>query len=235
MTGNLRAEPVKGHEINGGVFELKKNTPKLIGKENNPHTAHIREETEDEDCFIHSHFRDEAFAIICKEFYLNFYKDPKRVDLSYYYFSEDKNAAAYLYDMKKTFAGLDVIIHLVEQWKSSICDAKYCVDKTETYQLAYPGIHIGVITEHNDTERRRRELQPILHPEPIPEDLPSFIKSKRRANTADRISKAKILDGFDEGKVTIGGITYDYDVRTFIDKEHHMYFKDGVLEQQTVE
>lgn len=234
MIGDLRAAPVKPDELNGGVFELKRNTPKQIGKESNPYIAHIHEE--EEDCFIHSQFCDEAFAVICKEFYLNFYKNPKRVDLSYYYFAEDKTATVYLYDMKKTFAGIDVIVHLIEQWKSSILDAKYCVDKTEAYQLADPqDIRIGVITEDNDMERRNRELQPILHPEPLPEGIPSFIKNKRKANKADHIIKAKLLEGFDLGKVTIDGITYDYDVRTFIDKEHHMYFRNGVLERQTAE
>lgn len=235
MTGILRAEPVKGREINDGVFELQKNTPKLIGKKNNSHTARLHEETEDEDCFIHSQFRDEAFAMICKEFYLNFLKDPKKVDLSYYYFSEDKTVRVYLYDMKKTFAGLDVMIHLAEQWRSSIYDAKYCVAKTETYQLEDSDIHIGVITENNDTERRVRELQPVLHPEPPSEGVSSFMKSKRMAATADQVAKAKILAGFDEGKVTIGGITYVYDVRTFVNKQHHMYFNNGLLKHQAAE
>lgn len=232
MINNSRAKAVKEHEIKDGVFELKKNTPKLITKENNSHVAHILEQNEGENCFVHSQFCDEAFALICHEFYLNFYEDPKRADLSYYYFAENETATVYLYDIKKTFAGVDVIIHLIEQWKSSICDAKYCVEKAD-YQLTYPDIHIGVITENNDIERRNRELRSILYPEPdpLPEGLPTFIMSKHQANTADQIAKAKILTGFDKGKVTIGGITYDYDVRIFINKEHHMYFNDGLLKQ----
>lgn len=236
MTYVLRATPVKRQEIKNGIFELIKNTPRQISKRNNAHTAHVREETEAEDCFIHSQFSDEAFAVICKEFYLSSSKKPKRVDLSYYYFAEDKTAAVYLYDIKKTFAGLHTMIRLVEQWKSSICDAKCCLDKTDAYHLADPlDIRLGVITENNDTERRNRELKPVLHPEPLPAGLSSFLKSKRMAATADQISKAKLLTGFDEGKVTIDGITYDYDVRTLIDKRHHMYFNNGVLAQQAME
>lgn len=231
MIEDLRAKPVKSREIENDVFELRKNTPKLVNKRNNPYVARIYEHNEDEECFIHSYFCDEAFAMICNEFYLNFYDDPKRVDLSYYYFAEDKTAIVYLYDMKKTFAGVDDMIRLVEQWKSSICDAKYCIDKTEIYQLTYPNIRIGVITENDDIKRRNNELRSILYPEPLPEGLPSFITAKYRANIADQIAKAHILAGFDKGKVTIGGITYDYDVRTFVEKKHHMYFNNGILEQ----
>lgn len=234
MIENLRAKRVKEKHLKDNVFELTKNTPVQINKENNLHAAHIHEEDEDEDCFIRSQFCDESCAMICKEFCLNFLKDPKKVDLSYYYFSEDKKAIVYLYDMKKTFAGIDVIIHLIEQWQSSIGDAKYCVD-TVAYKLTDSDIHIGVITENNDTERRNNELQSILHPETLPDGIPSFVKSQRKADTADQIARAKILTGFDKGKVTIGGITYDYDVRTFVDKKHNMYFKNGLLEQQVIE
>lgn len=235
MTDILQAAPVKRQEIKDGIFELRKNTPRRTSKRNNSHTALLREEEEDENCFIHSQFCDGAFAVICKEFYLSSPKKPKRVDLSYYYFSEDKTASVYLYDIKKTFAGLHTMIRLVEQWKSSICDAKCCLDKTGLYQLTHPGIRIGVITENDDIERRRRELQPVLHPEPVPEGLSSFLKSKRMAATADQVAKAKLLAGFDEGNVTIDGVTYDYDVRIFTNKEHHMYFNNGVLERQTTE
>lgn len=236
MIYNLRAKLVEECDIKDGVFELRNNTPKLITKMNNSHIACVWEKNEEENCFVHFQFCDEAFAMICKEFYLNFYNAPKRVDLSYYYFAEDKTAIVYLYDMKKTFAGVDDMIRLIEQWKSSICDAKYCVEKTDIYQLTHYNIHIGVITENNDVERRNNELRPILYPEPepLPGGLPTFITSKHQANTADHIAKAKILTGFDKGKVTIGGITYDYDVRTFINKEHHMYFNDGLLKQQTM-
>ena len=230
MIENLRAKPIKNENIENGIFDLKKNTPVQINKENNFHIAHIHEENENEDCFIHSKFCDDAFAMICKEFYLNFYTNPKKVDISYYYFAEDKTATVYLYDMKKTFAGIDSIINLIEQWKSSICDAKYCMSKTDIYQLTDSNIHIGVITEDNDTERRNNELRPILHPESLPNELPSFVKSQHRADTAGQLAKAKILAGFDIGKVTIDGITYDYDIRTFVEKKHDMYFNNGLLE-----
>ena len=234
MIENLRAKPVKEKDLKDNIFELKNNTPMQINKENNLHVAHIHEENEDEDCFIYSQFCDKSFAMICKEFYLNFQKNPKRVDFSYYYFSEDNTAIVYLYDMKKTLAGNDVIFHLIEQWKSSICDAKYCVKKTEYHKLEDFNIHIGVITENNDTERRKNELQSILYPESLPDVLPSFVKSQHMADTADQIAKAKILSDFDKGKVTIDGFTYYYDVRTFVAKKHNMYFNNGLLEQQIV-
>lgn len=235
MLNSLRATTVKKNEINNNIFKLQKNTPKQISKQNNSHSAHIHEENEGETCFVHSTFSDDAIAMICNEFYLSSCKNPKRLDLSYYYFAKDKTIMIYLYDMKKIFAGVHNIIRLIEQWKSGICYAKYCTAKISGYQLSDDNIHLGVITENNDIERRNRELQPILHPEPSPGGLPSFISSKHRANTADQISKAKVLTGFDVGNITIGGITYSYDVRTFVDKKHYMYFNDGILEQQIVE
>ena len=57
-------------------------------------------------------------------------------------------------------------------------------------------------------------------------------KHKQAAVRSNLIAKAKVLEGFDEGKVTIRGITYNYDIRTFDDKEHHMFFTDGILISQ---
>ena len=236
MLENLRAKALKEKNLTGNTFELEKNKPIQICKNNNSHIAHLYEEKENEECNIHSTFNDESFAIICKEFYLNFYDDPKKADLSYYYFSEQGKAIVYLYDLKKTFAGIDVLIHLVEQWKSSIIDAKYCVDKTEKWTLdCVADIHLGVITEDDDVDRRKRELEPILHPAPTSDKLPSYILKQHYADNADKIAQAKILAGLDEGKVSIGGIAYEYDLRTFNDKHHSMHFIDGCLEAQMEE
>lgn len=236
MLKNLRAKPLKQGKIVDGFFELKPNQPIQICKQNNSIIARLYEEKEQENCDIHSSFSDESSAVICKEFYLNFLNDPKKVDLSYYYFSESGQAIVYLYDMKKTFAGIDDLIHLVEQWKSSIIDAKYCIEKTEDYALdCAADIHLGVITEDNDVERRNRELEAIFDPTPPPQKLPSYLKQQHQADQANQMSKAKVLVGFDKGKVTIGGITYVYDIRTFINKQHDMYFNDGCLESQAEE
>ena len=233
MLENLRAKTVKQENITDGVFELEKNQPIQICKQDNLFTARLYEKNEQESCYIHSTFSDESSAVICKELCLNYLKNSKKVDLSYYYFSESVQAIVYLYDMKKTFAGIDVLIHLVEQWKSSIIDAKYCIEKTEKYTIdPAADIHLGVITEDNDVERRNRELEAILHLTPPPQKLPSYLKQQYQADHAIQISKAKILTGFDEGKVTIGGITYIYDIRTFNNKQHDMYFNDGCLEAQ---
>lgn len=228
MIRNLRAKALRKNDINDNVFKLKKNTPKMIDKHNNSHIGHICEQKEDENLYIHSLFEDDSFAIICNEFYLNFMENPKKVDLSYYSFTKEQSVMVYLYDMKKSFVGVDDIINLIEQWKSSICDAKYCIEKLETYSM--PDIHIGVITEKNDVERRKRELKPILHPDDISSDVPSFIASQHKANTVDSIPKAKLLKGFDEGKVTICGVTYKYDIRMFDKNQRHdMHFVNGIL------
>lgn len=230
MLGNLRAKPIKAKTVKDGKIILKKNTPIQVAKKDENCIVVLYEENEDETCYIHSQFNENSFAIIGKEFHLNFYEDPPKVDLSYYYFSEEKSAIVYLYDIKKTFSGIDVIIHLIGQWKSSIRDAKYCVDTTEAYKIYNQSdIHIGVITENNNVKKRNQELQQFLNPEPMPDKLPSYFKMQHQADSAADIRKRKLLLGFDEGKVIIDGHTYTYDVRLFNEKKHDMFFVDGVL------
>lgn len=230
---DLRAKRLKEKHVSDGLFTLKTNKPMLVDSENNGHIVVIHEqkpvEDVDEYCYIHSVFNDGATAMVCNEYRLDFLKKSKAVDLSYYYFAADKNSKVYLYDFKKTLVQKDIIIKLIEQWQSSISDAKYCIEKTEEYKLANSDIYIGVITENNDTERRNIELAKILYPEPIPDNIPSSIKSKRLANCSTQISEAKALREFDKGTVTISGVTYHYDIRTFTNKKHDMYFIDGIL------
>lgn len=231
MIERLRAKTVKKKEIENNIFNLKTNTPKLINKSNNSHIAYIHETKEaekvDEHLFIHSKFTDDATAMVGNEFCSNFLDNPKKVDMSYYYFSSDKKVTVYLYDMKKTFAGIDVIIHLIEQWKGSIADAKSFMEQLEDYEISH--IQIGLITEDNDIERRKREIEPILNSNKHQENIPSFMVHQYRADNANNIAKAKILKGVIDGKVTIRGFTYNYDVREFINKKHDMYFEDGIL------
>jgi hypothetical protein len=226
---NLRATKVKLKDLNNnGVFNLQKNTPKMIDKNNNKHIARIDEEKEQEVIFIHSEFDDESAAMIGNEFCLNFLKNSQKTDFSYYYFSEDKKVIVYLYDMKKTFAGIDVIIHLIEQWQNSIRTACYCIDELQCYKLS--AICIGVITEDNDCERRTKEIESIMEVKKNLDRLPSFMQSQYYANNYDKIKKAKIFDGFLDGKITILGNTYEYSVITFDDnKECHLYFHNGIL------
>lgn len=230
MIKNLRAKPLKQKEISeDNIFQLATNSPKQVDKSNNHHIAYIFESKENENLYIHSQFNDNAFAIICNEFFLNFIENSKKVDFSYYYFAEKNNVSIFLYDMKKSFSGIDMIIHLVEQWIQSLKTAQACVVQLDNYYI--DTIQLGIITENNDVVRRKRELEPILHPEIVSSNVSSFIASKRKANTSDIIAISKLLKGFDEGKITINGCTYEYDVRLFSNQEHHMYFYDGVLKK----
>ena len=91
-----RAKPIKIKNLRDDVLFLEKNTPKIINHSNNSHVLCVEEEKENEKCFIHSLFNDDAYAIVAKEFYLKNKDKPKRVDVSYYYFSTDYNVIAYL-------------------------------------------------------------------------------------------------------------------------------------------
>lgn len=220
---------IPSNKLVNGIYELEKsNSPKRIDKDNNNHIIHINEKNESEDLYIHSHFDDDSFAIIGTEFYLtNFLRKPKAVDMSYYHLTADAKVSVFLYDMKKSFVGIHEMEDIIEQWAQSIRTAKACFIQLKDQVIN--NIQIGVITENNDFERRKRELEPILNPEPVSSNLSSFMQSQRKADTSANLSKAKLLKGFDEGKVTIDGVTYEYDVREFVDKKYDMYFENGNL------
>lgn len=234
IEGVFSIKKISEGKIFDGIFKLSKLLPKIIDKSNNSHTIHIHEEDEKnkvkEDLYIHSQFNNDAFAIIGNEYYLtNFLKTPNAVDMSYYYVGVDNQVIIYLYEMKKSFAGEHEMEDIIEQWDQSIRTAKACFIQLQ--ECIIKDIQIGVITENNDIERRKRELQPILHPAPISTNLPQYMQHQRRADLSANIAKAKLLKGFDEGKVTIDGVTYEYDVREFDNQKHDMYFEDGQLKK----
>lgn len=214
------------------IFTLDGNhEPRIINRANNDDIICIREKKENEDLYVHTTFDDDGFAIIGNEYYLfNFLKQPKAVDMSYYYIGVDDKAKIYLYDMKKTFAGEHEMEDIIEQWAQSIRTAKACFIQLKECKIN--DIQIGVITENNDIERRKRELKKILNPEPVSNKIEDYMQHQREADKSSDNDKAKILKGFDEGKVTIDGVTYEFDVREFVDKKHHMYFENGQLKPE---
>lgn len=231
MIEELRATKLKPKEIKNNAFILQQNQPKQIDFKHNNVILLIKEEKENEELFIHSSFDGDEFAIIGKEYCLNFMNNPPKVDLTYIFMTKEKKAIIYLYDMKKTFAGVDVVLKLIEQWTSSISTVQYCIEQLEEYEISV--INIGVITENDAVERRHREITDILSKAkaPMPIDMPSFMKSKYSADNVEYEKRAKILDGFLDGKVTIKDHTYNYDVRTFINKKFDMFFDNGIIRQ----
>ena len=229
--------------INGEILNIKKiklgdvdkiftfcdnHQPRIINRANNDDIICICEKKENEDLYVHSTFDDDGFAIIGNEYYLfNFLKQPKAVDMSYYYIGVDDKVKIYLYDMKKSFVGEHEMEDIIEQWAQSIRTAKACFIQLKECKIN--DVKIGVITENNDIERRKRELKKILNSEPVSTKLLSYMQKQRKADQSGNIPKAELLKGFDEGKVTIDGVTYEFDVREFVDKKHDMYFVNGEL------
>ncbi len=114
--------------------------------------------------------------------------------------------------------------------RKNLDDAEYCIKKLSDYgNYEIADIFIGVITEDNDEERRNKEIASLSSPDSTEPNIPSFIKSKHLANTADNIMKANLLKGLDEGRITISGKIYSVDVRVFIDKRYDLYFERGRL------
>ena len=58
------------------------------------------------------------------------------------------------------------------------------------------------------------------------------MKSKHLADNTTNAILAKKLSGFLEGKITINGHTYKYDIRKFVDKKHDMYFNEDILKEE---
>ena len=235
IKGLLGARRIKLKELNAGWFKLDNNSPIIVDSRENTYVLFFAEDAGNGEslcCNIVSYISDKAKAIIGKEIYLVNLSNKKRVDLSYYYFSENQDVTIYLYDVKRTFAGINTMLDLIAQWESSLNIFRTCLqDATGIFSLADSNIHFGVITKNNDTERRIRELTPILYPEEVPENLPSFIISKHAADMAENKRKALVLKGFDENRVMIDGIAFEYDVRTFDDNNiHKIKFNDGELQ-----
>ena len=225
---------VKQNDIRDGVFVLKNNTPVQINCQLNNVAVQLHETKEDEYCDIHSTFSDGAAAVVAKEFYQKKFPQAKKVDLFYFYFSEEKMASVYLYDFKKAFVGNNTIIHIIDQWASSIDNSNWFISKLEDSYCLYPAnIHIGVITEVNDDERRRRELCQLQEGAALSGDLYNFTVHKRMAHQGQLLKKKKLLEDAIEGKVTINGNLYQFDIRTFEGKQHQMYFVDGALQSHS--
>ena len=225
---------VKQKDIRGGVYVLKNNSPVQINCQLNMIAVQLHETKENEYCDIYSTFSDGAAAMIAKEFFRNDFPQLKKVDLFYFYFSEKKIASVYLYDLKKAFVGNDTIIHLIEQWTSSICNSAWYISQLEDSYCLYPAnIHLGVITEDNDDERRRRELRQLQEDVAPSGELNSFTVHKRLAHKGQLLKKKKLLEDAIEGKVTINGNMYVFDIRTFEGKQHQMYFVDGALQSHS--
>lgn len=109
---------------------------------------------------------------------------------------ENMESTLYLYDVKDTVGGKDVIFHLVEQWKAGIVNA---MDFTR-YINAGIKYNIGVITRNYDEERLDREIaryEQELNNLVSKERMPELILAKNYLHSRINIEKElEILKNF---------------------------------------
>ncbi len=234
MIEELRGNSLNKEEISNGEYELVKNTPRLIDNKSN-NCEGVIEEKNGEKIRIASVFNDNSFALISHEYKLNYYDSSKATDFFYMYFGENRRLIFYLYDLKETLAGVNNITHLVEQWLAGISTARSCElllkGNKEDYELKFEDIHIGVITENNDSERRKNKIEYLKKQIEDPKvEMPSFIIGKHKAKIVQDNAILNVLQEFETGYIEFDGIKYKYDIREFIDKEHRMTIVNGLLE-----
>lgn len=237
MIEELRATRPKANDRSSKLCTLKKNTPVIIDKNFNSYKLLLyenkAEEGVDEKLYIESTFNDDSFALVTEEYKINVLKNSKAPDFSYYYFKSNNNMIVYLYDLKKTLVGLDTIIHLVDQWTMGIATAKSCevILNANHNNYALEDIHIGVVTENDDAEKRKRDLDILKKQSEMLKDkaIPEFVINMHKADLASDIQKIKILQRFEDGYMEFEGKNIKFDVRVFVNNEYTLKFTDGVL------
>ena len=236
MKNNLRAKKVREKEISDGVFSLTKNEPRIIDKSNNHHIAliHEHDKNTDEKLYVSSVFtEDDAFALVGREYRLNYYESAKALDFTYQYYGTNQRMIVYLYDLKKTLSGKEHVFKLIGQWKTGIATAKSCNilanAEENRYELSDKNIHLGVITEDNSEEKRKEELDFLMERQNVSEKVPKFVASQRKADVSSDIRSIMILKAFNEGYIEKDGVKYQYVIREFVDGEYRMTISDGKI------
>lgn len=252
MIENIKAKPIKPKNISPDkTYKLQKNNQRQINQNNNECVILVVEDKEKEILKIVSNMIGEEFAIIGSELALiNLYDPPKSVDLSYFAFipeekyteinKDDKKTfkiIVYLYDMKKSFQGTDVIMHLIEQWKSSYKQTIPYMDSLSDAINICDDIEykIGVVTENYDPDRLYREIHGEYERKP---DFGGFLEKMYNATQSQKIKKESLIEDFFKRKTCIDGKWFDIDVRLFDKKEndyssHTMIFEHGILVSST--
>lgn len=156
-------------------------------------------------------------AIFSEEYKPKMIDVSKMVDITVflYYITEkqcidtDGQACLYLYDVKDTIGGKDVIFHLIEQWKAGITSA---LDFTR--YIGDTKYRIGVITRDYNVERVEKEItkcEEEIKKLDFREDMPKLIMAKNSSRKMVAIQELKILKDFKNMAFYKGNQKYTYD------------------------
>ncbi len=161
----------------------------------------------------------------------NNYDCRKAVDFFYTYFiTKEKEAICHLYDVKETIGhGVDVIKHLVEQWRDSI---RYVRSVCSFYSVNIQRIFLGVVADEYDNLAVARLLTDCQKKECelINSRMPNMIKNHVRKNSRDVPGILPILELFVQRKISFDGQNYDFKSFLCENKEYKMNFVNGILQ-----
>lgn len=230
----LNVNPFKGDS--SSPVELKKNKPFLIFSKDSGVIFSINEQDEENDVYevlnISSKISNDDCALIGYEYKNPLVKAPKAADMIYIHFSKTNEIAqVYVYDLKRSLGGKDIILKLIYQLEDSLIHAKNIVASLKKYSGVYT---IGVVTESYDRKKLEEQIA-ILQQSVVPNpNVPSFVQAKKKTQTIIDIQELKYIKDFYRGIVRILGVEYKVDIHYFKMQEKvsvlEMNFIDGVLQ-----
>lgn len=207
----------------------KKNTLAKTTEFENNLKLKLFEEKEEETLWIECITKQGDCGLIgceCK----NNYDCQKAVDFCYIYFSvEEDSSICHLYDLKKTVAQVNVIKHLVEQWRNSI---RYAKSVCAYYSTNIQSFFLGVVTELFDEDCIRRNIAEYVSHERNVESsrIPSMVKNNVKKNFRYIPGMRSILELFVQKKIAFDREVYDFRCYNCENKEYHMFFSNGILQ-----
>lgn len=221
--------------IDNGVYNIKKNKRyiRTFSDDNIDFKIVETDNGVNEVLYIKSSLEPNEWYYIGNECCLNVLKNPKKVDLNYIFFSDTtRTAKSYSIDLKKTIGGKDVILKLVKQWNFALIYATAVVLALENYTMEQS--YVGAITENNDREYLKREIDSIKKivesTQSENSSLPTFLIDKNIAQNISNKQELKILEDFYDGKVYINNRYYNIDIRTMTNATYTLQFNSGILQ-----
>lgn len=236
MEFKLAHDTIIPSNVQNGVCVISKNKKYIVKfyDENIIFQIHEKDSRNDVDeiAYIESTLKENEWYYIGNECCSNILQEPKKVDLTYIFFSDATHVArCYCYDLKKTLGKRNVILKLVKQWQYALNHSNMVVNSLLHYQIENQ--FVGVITENNDRATLLSEINKL---KPLNElknpKLPEFLVSKNKTQNIQNNEELKILVDFYNGKALLNNKYYKIDIRVFQLAEnptYTMHFDSGIL------
>lgn len=221
--------PLKLFEYDGDCFLLKKKN--TFAKITNIENGSVFKLCEDgETLFVTCETDPADCGLIGHECQVN-YESQKVIDFCYIYFSCCSDSAyCHLYDLKETVGnGVEVVQHLVNQWKDSI---RFVKSTCSFYSVSSQIIFLGFVTETYNEDGISRFIEEYREYENdlVRYSMPSMITNLTKKNHRYILGMLPILELFLQKKIYFEGQVYDFKCYVSSDNEYKMKFVNGLLQ-----